>query len=126
KLEANCHKQPKALFDKRLLELEEMEASFENFHELMEKENPEVKVILTVSPVRHTKDGIPENQLSKSLLRVLCHRLDQRYPRVSYFPSYELMMDYLRDYRFYIEDMFHPTELAVDYFWEFFKKSYII
>src|SRR5690606_36071284 len=79
----------------------------------------------SVSPVRHTKDGIPENQLSKSLLRVLCHRLDQRHPNVSYFPSYELMMDDLRDYRFYKEDMVHPTQQAENYIWEFFKKSYM-
>ena len=122
---ANCHKQPQALFNKRLLELEEMKASFKEFYEVLEKKNPEAKIILTVSPVRHTKDGIPENQLSKSLLRVLCHQLAHLYPSVSYFPSYELMMDDLRDYRFYREDMVHPTTQAEDYIWEFFKKSYM-
>ena len=125
KFVANCHKQPQALFDKRLLELEEMNTSFKTFYELLEKENPEAKIILTVSPVRHTKDGIPENQLSKSVLRVLCHQLAQLSPKVSYFPSYELMMDDLRDYRFYREDMVHPTPQAEDYIWEFFQKSYM-
>ena len=125
KFVANCHKQPQGLFNKRLLELDEIKASFKEFHTLLEKENPDAEIILTVSPVRHTKDGIPENQLSKSLLRVLCHQLDQLYPNVSYFPSYELMMDDLRDYRFYKEDMVHPTKQAEDYIWVLFKKSYM-
>ncbi len=79
---------------------------------------------LTLSPVRHTSDGVPENQHSKSLLLVLIHQLMKEHKDVSYFPSYELMMDDLRDYRFYREDMVHPTRQAEDYIWDHFQKCY--
>jgi hypothetical protein len=80
---------------------------------------------LTVSPVRHTKDGVPENQLSKSLLRLACNDISESFDHVHYFPSYEVMMDELRDYRFYKSDMIHPTDQAEDYIWERFKNSWI-
>lgn len=79
---------------------------------------PKLKIILTLSPVRHIKDGISENQLSKSLLRVLCAELERKFPQVSYFPAYEIMMDELRDYRFYKADLIHPSAEAEDYIWE--------
>ncbi|WP_332910375.1 GSCFA domain-containing protein [Algoriphagus boritolerans] len=82
---------------------------------------PHLKIILTLSPVRHLKDGIPENQLSKSMLRVLCSNLERRMESVSYFPAYEIMMDELRDYRFYKPDRIHPTEEAENYIWEKWK-----
>lgn len=122
---ANCHKQPQRLFNKRLLTMEEMETSFRSFYNILGKLNPKAGVILTVSPVRHTKDGIPENQLSKSLLRVLVHQIQTAYPEVSYFPSYELMMDDLRDYRYYKDDMIHPSPFAENYIWEQFKSTYL-
>lgn len=121
---ANCHKQPRKLFQKRLLQLHEMMHSFRDFYKLLQAINPSAEIIVTVSPVRHIKDGIPENQLSKSLLRILCHEMAQECPQVSYFPSYELMMDDLRDYRYYKDDMIHPTPFAENYIWEQFKKTY--
>ena len=120
---ANCHKQPGNIFKKRLLSLTEMSDSLAStFSELFEF-NPQLNLILTLSPVRHTKDGIPENQLSKSLLRLLCADLSKQFEKVSYFPSYEIMIDELRDYRFYKPDLIHPTTQAEDYIWEKWKKS---
>ncbi|MDN3670143.1 GSCFA domain-containing protein [Echinicola jeungdonensis] len=120
KLVANCHKQPSQLFEKELLELPLILEAFEQIIPSIKIINPSLNIIVTVSPVRHIKDGIPENQLSKSLLRVACHQLEQNFPNVHYFPSYEIMMDELRDYRYYKEDMIHPTEQAENYIWEKF------
>ncbi|GMQ26546.1 GSCFA domain-containing protein [Algoriphagus sp. oki45] len=121
---ANCHKQPQKLFEKRLSKLESMlfdlDTTLGNFSRVF----PELKIILTVSPVRHIKDGITENQLSKSLLRVLCHELEKRFPSVHYFPAYEIMMDELRDYRFYKSDLIHPSEEAENYIWGKFSNSF--
>ncbi|KEO72609.1 GSCFA domain-containing protein [Anditalea andensis] len=124
-LVANCHKQPAALFTKRLLSLEEMKLSFESLYHHLIDINPEINIIFTVSPVRHTKDGIPDNHLSKSLLRVLAALLVEQSENVHYFPSYELMMDDLRDYRFYKEDLIHPTEQAENYIYARFADTYI-
>lgn len=124
-LVANCHKQPSAHFTKRLLSLLEMEASFDKLYQQLIQFNPQLNIILTVSPVRHTKDGVPENQLSKSLLRVFVNQLVQRFENVHYFPSYELMMDDLRDYRFYKEDLIHPTEQAENYIYDKFEEAFI-
>ncbi|WP_186756357.1 GSCFA domain-containing protein [Echinicola salinicaeni] len=121
---ANCHKQSSQLFEKRLLSLSEILHSFDHFQKNLIKINPNIQIILTVSPVRHIKDGIAENQLSKSLLRLLCHEISSRYEQASYFPSYEIMMDELRDYRFYKEDMIHPTAQAEDYIWEKFSQAF--
>ncbi|GAA0878629.1 GSCFA domain-containing protein [Algoriphagus jejuensis] len=115
---ANCHKQPQKLFTKRLTELKEMQAEMEAVLEKIQAQNPKLQVILTLSPVRHIKDGVAENQLSKSLLRVLCGRLESKFEQVSYFPAYEILMDELRDYRFYKSDLIHPTEEAENYIWE--------
>lgn len=123
-LVANCHKQPQALFEKRLWKIEEMETRLLGlFHNLVQL-NPRLKIILTLSPVRHIKDGIAENQLSKSLLRVLCANLEQRMESVTYFPAYEIMMDELRDYRFYKSDLIHPTDEAENYIWEKWKTAF--
>ncbi|MCS5488853.1 GSCFA domain-containing protein [Algoriphagus limi] len=121
---ANCHKKPQKIFQKRLTELEEMKVSLKEVFKELTNINPDLNIILTVSPVRHIKDGIPENQLSKSLLRVLCHQLEKEFDSVTYFPSYEIMMDELRDYRFYKEDRIHPTEEAENYIWEKWMKTY--
>src|SRR5690554_766961 len=121
---ANCHKQPQSLFNKRLLSLEEMIISFKSFYGLLQEINPTADIILTVSPVRHIKDGIPDNQLSKSILRVFTHEMTKACSQVSYFPRYELMMDDLRDYRYYKDDMIHPTPFAENYIWELFKQAY--
>lgn len=121
---ANCHKQPGKLFEKRLLELDEMETRGKELISTLEKKYPNLKLILTLSPVRHTKDGTPENQLSKSLLRILSQRLVDHFPQVNYFPAYEIMMDELRDYRFYKEDKIHPSDEAINYIWKKFITAY--
>ena len=115
---ANCHKQPAALFEKKLSSLEELEMGLRPVLKLLTELNPNLKIILTLSPVRHTKDGVSENQLSKSLLRVLCAQLEQQLEAVHYFPAYEIMVDELRDYRFYKSDLVHPSEEAENYIWE--------
>ncbi|MEO9803081.1 MAG: GSCFA domain-containing protein [Reichenbachiella sp.] len=120
---ANCHKLPQKNFTKRLLTIEEMISSFQQLKSYLNTVNPSLQFIFTVSPVRHIKDGIVENQLSKSLLRVLCHELT-RDEKIEYFPAYEMMMDDLRDYRFYKNDMIHPTEMAEDYIWNKFQQTY--
>ncbi len=125
KMVANCHKQPNDYFDKKLLSIEEMKAGFDAYYSLQKEINPELVIVLTVSPVRHTRDGMVNNQLSKSQLRVVCQQLENQYPSVEYFPSYELIMDDLRDYRFYKEDMIHPNEMAENYIWEKFPATFL-
>ena len=115
---ANCHKQAAALFEKKLSSLEELEMGLRPVLKLLTELNPNLKIILTLSPVRHTKEGISENQLSKSLLRVLCAQLEHQLEAVTYFPAYEILVDELRDYRFYKSDLVHPSEEAENYIWE--------
>ncbi len=116
----NCHKYPAAFFEKELLSVdgivEEWKKLFEAF--------PSKNFLLTVSPVRHTKDSLRLNSLSKSCLRLAAHQLSAALPNVAYFPSYEIMMDDLRDYRFYESDLIHPNEMAEQYIWDFFSKSF--
>jgi hypothetical protein len=121
---ANCHKQPSGLFSKRLLTIEEVESRLWNLFDNFSRAYPDLKIILTVSPVRHIKDGVAENQLSKSQLRVLCANLERRFSSVSYFPAYEIMMDELRDYRFYKSDLIHPTAEAEEYIWQKWQSSH--
>ncbi|PZX57711.1 GSCFA family protein [Algoriphagus ratkowskyi] len=120
---ANCHKQAASKFTKRLLTLEEMKDKLWLLFDNLSRVCPGLNIILTVSPVRHIKDGIPENQLSKSLLRVLCHELEKGNSRVSYFPAYEILIDELRDYRFYAKDLIHPSQEAENYIWEKWQAS---
>ena len=120
---ANCHKQPAALFEKKLYSSEELKVEFGAVLQAILEHYPTLQIILTLSPVRHTKDGIPENQLSKSLLRVLCAQLEQDMEAVTYFPAYEIMVDELRDYRFYKSDLVHPSEEAENYIWEKWQQA---
>ncbi|WP_192350715.1 GSCFA domain-containing protein [Algoriphagus sp. Y33] len=120
---ANCHKLPKKLFKKKLVPLEEMVSYLSHVFGNISRAYPNLKIILTVSPVRHIKDGIPENQLSKSILRVLCHELENKLSNTIYFPAYEILIDELRDYRFYREDLIHPSVEAENYIWEKWKNS---
>lgn len=122
---ANCHKVPQKKFLKELLKSEEVLASLDRLVTLVRSENPGIEIILTVSPVRHLKDGMVENNRSKANLLTAVHEIVESYKGVRYFPSYEIVMDDLRDYRFYAEDLVHPNELAVDYIWEKFKNSWI-
>jgi hypothetical protein len=121
---ANCHKKPSAEFTKSLLTQKKVIESFQNVYSALKTFNPSLKIILTVSPVRHLKDTLELNSVSKSVLRLACHTLSTTYTDVEYFPAYEIMLDDLRDYRFYKEDMIHPTEEAVDYIWSAFMDSY--
>lgn len=120
----NCHKMPASLFEKSLLSVKDICKKFAVLHQELQVQNPNLKIILTVSPVRHTREGMPENQVSKSILRAACHYLVSDYENVSYFPSYEIMLDDLRDYRFYKPDMIHPNEVAEQYIFEKFSKTY--
>jgi len=117
---ANCHKMPSQTFQKRLSEVRDMCFHWSGLIEQLKFKYPKLEILFTVSPVRHTKDGFIENQLSKARLIELVHRLD-----VDYFPAYELQMDDLRDYRFYESDLIHPNSLAVDYIFDSFAKHKI-
>lgn len=117
---ANCHKVPAAAFTKRLLNTHEIIRAFEPLY----KKLPHIKWVITVSPIRHTKEGLSENSLSKSVLRVACNHLQTNFDNVTYFPGYEIMLDDLRDYRFYKEDMIHPNSTAEKYIWEQFAATY--
>ena len=113
---ANCHKQPEKIFNRELLPVRTMA---DDWHELLAqlwKVNNNIRIVFTVSPIRHWKDGAHGNQLSKAGLLLLADELQRTYPdKVAYFPAYEIMMDELRDYRFYAEDMIHPSPLAINY-----------
>jgi hypothetical protein len=121
---ANCHKMPGSLFDKLLLSPEEIMDSATSYLDAFFQKRPDARVILTVSPVRHIKDTLPMNAVSKSVLRYAAHCIESKYDKVHYFPSYEIMNDELRDYRFYKSDMIHPSEVAEEYIWERFSEVY--
>lgn len=121
---ANCHKVPASEFRKEYLTSDEIVADFEKSFQHLKNLNPDINIILTVSPVRHIKDGLVENNLSKSILLDAVHQIVNEYSNAHYFPSYEIMMDELRDYRFYKKDMIHPSEEAVEYIWKRFSESY--
>ncbi|NNC62053.1 MAG: GSCFA domain-containing protein [Eudoraea sp.] len=120
---ANCHKVPQSEFTKILSTPADIKENLINALTAVFEINPEIGILFTVSPVRHLKDGFVENQRSKAHLMVAVHQMIEQFSKkkVHYFPSYELMMDELRDYRFYETDMVHPNALAVDYIWEKFS-----
>lgn len=122
---ANCHKVPQKQFLKELLTVDEVEASIENCVAVLKSINPKITILFTVSPVRHLKDGFVENQQSKAHLVAAIHHAVSVRNQIHYFPSYELMMDELRDYRFYAEDMIHPNATAINYIWEKFQHVWI-
>ena len=125
---ANCHKVPQNQFNKEILSVEEIEKSIQNTLDLIQKVNPNCNVIFTISPVRHLKDGFIENQRSKAHLITAIHNILKVPPsgaEGAYFPSFEIQMDELRDYRFYVQDMLHPNSIAIDYIWERFCESTI-
>lgn len=118
---ANCHKMPQSNFEKRLLSTEEV---VNDWSKVIEQLNAEVEIIFTVSPVRHSKDGLVENARSKAVLLNAVHDLNDKYSNVDYFPSYELMLDELRDYAYFQKDGVHPNEMAIDEIWKRFKETY--
>jgi hypothetical protein len=122
---ANCHKVPQKEFNKSLLDLDELKILYQSIFKSLLSQHSNLKIILTVSPVRHLKDGLIENNQSKSILLLLCKFLADAFPNhVIYFPSYELVMDDLRDYRFFNSDMLHPNQQAIDYIFEKFSHTY--
>jgi len=122
---ANCHKIPQREFDKKLISADEIQESIQNTLQLLQQINPSIHCIFTISPVRHLKDGFIENQQSKAALITAVHQSISSVKQSAYFPSYELMMDELRDYRFYDLDMLHPNTLASDYIWQRFVKTWV-
>ena len=121
---ANCHKIPSSLFKKNILTQKKIVESFGEMYRAVKIYNPEIRIILTVSPVRHLKDTLELNSVSKSILRLSCHTLTEVYNDVDYFPAYEILLDDLRDYRFYSSDLIHPTDFAIDYIWVKFYETY--
>jgi len=121
---ANCHKVPQKAFSKELLRLSDLTREYQPFFKHLKEQNPNIEIILTVSPVRHIKNGIHEDKLSKSTLLLFCDFLEKAFDFVHYFPAYELLMDDLRDYRFYKADLIHPTDQAIDYIYQHFESSY--
>lgn len=121
---ANCHKLPNQDFDRKRLSVEAITKSFFELLKQLKKGNPKLQVIFTVSPVRHIRDGLVENQRSKSTLLLAIDELTKKLDFTTYFPSYELVIDDLRDYRFYKEDMIHPSKVAIDYIWNAFSTCY--
>jgi hypothetical protein len=123
---ANCHKIPQKLFRKELQYSEEIQRALQGVLKDLRQLNSKVEVIFTVSPVRHIKDGFVENKRSKAHLISAVHQICEENDKTQYFPSYELMMDELRDYRFYAEDMLHPSQTAIDYIWERFTETWFL
>lgn len=123
-LVANCHKIPQKFFVKKILSIDEIVASLRNSIALIKKMNPHIQILLTLSPVRHLKDGMLDNSLSKARLLSAIHQVVSESD-ASYFPSYEIVLDDLRDYRFYASDMMHPNQTAIDYVWDIFKEVWV-
>ncbi len=121
---SNCHKQPSQNFNKRLLTVEEIISGFFEMKEQLDKLNSKTQFLLTVSPVRHTKDTLEGNAVSKSILRTACHYISEMANEVFYYPAFEIMMDDLRDYRFYEADLIHPNSQGIGYIWNHFRESF--
>lgn len=124
-LVANCHKVPMSAFYKKLLTVDEIITALDNMMHRLFFHNRDVNILFTVSPVRYARDGVVENNLSKAILLQVVHQLVNKFDRLFYFPAYELVIDDLRDYRFYKDDLVHPNETAVNYVWEHFVNSCI-
>ncbi|WP_323789364.1 GSCFA domain-containing protein [Psychroserpens sp.] len=122
---ANCHKVQQKKFLKELLSVDAILESLEAIVSLIKSVNPQVSMVFTVSPVRHIKDGFVENTQSKSHLNSAIHQIVDPRKQLYYFPSYEIMLDELRDYRFYKDDMLHPNALAIHYIWQRFNEVWI-
>ncbi|MFO7789309.1 MAG: GSCFA domain-containing protein [Bacteroidales bacterium] len=121
---ANCHKQAAGNFAREKLTTEGIVADYTTLLNKIFDKLPDIQIVLTVSPVRHLKDGFVGNQRSKAVLLLAAEKLETRFEQVSYFPAYEILMDDLRDYRFYDRDLTHPSPEAVDYLWECFSETY--
>jgi len=122
---ANCHKIPQKKFKKELSSINDIVNDLEVISHSLLKINKNTRMIFTVSPVRHLKDGFQENQLSKAHLIAAVHQFINSNKQSNYFPSYEILMDELRDYRFYSQDMLHPNEVAINYIWNVFSEKWL-
>lgn len=122
---SNCHKLPDKVFSRSRLTPAEIVNEFSSLIPNLLQLNPELKIVFTVSPIRHWKDGAHENQVSKSVLFVAIDDICRKFDNCIYFPAYELMMDELRDYRFYEEDMIHPDKTAINFIWKRFSGCFI-
>ena len=121
---SNCHKLPAKFFTYNRLTIDEIVSEWNDLISRLQAFNPSLRILFTVSPIRHWKDGAHENQLSKSILLLAVDELLRNHSHCSYFPAYEILMDDLRDYRFYTEDMLHPSSQAIDYIWEKFTEAW--
>ena len=117
---SNCHKFAESRFNRRLLSVAEI---VETYDKIISTTLKDKSIIFTVSPIRHLKDGLTENTTSKATLHLAIRELMCRHQNITYFPAYEIMLDDLRDYRFYAEDMVHPSKLAIDYIWDIFSNA---
>ncbi|NJK94839.1 MAG: GSCFA domain-containing protein [Bacteroidetes bacterium] len=125
KIVSNCHKLPDSEFNRSLAEMDDIVQAYNNLFIRLIKFNPELQVVFTISPIRHWKDGAHENQVSKAALHLSVEKLCRMFNHVTYFPAYELMLDELRDYRFYEEDMLHPNKTAIDFIWKRFVTAFM-
>lgn len=123
KIVSNCHKIPSNEFSRELLTVDEIIEIYTELINSLIKHNPDLKIIFSVSPIRHLKDGNFGNQVSKSTLILAINSLIKNFSCISYFPAYEIFMDDLRDYRYYTDDMLHPSSLGVNYVWEKFIEN---
>ena len=121
---SNCHKLPSGDFERRRLTVNEIVSDYNELIVTLQKLCPALNIIFSVSPIRHWKDGAHENNISKSILLMAIDELQKQHKQVHYFPAYEILLDELRDYRFYAPDMLHPSEVAVDYIWSRFSETY--
>ena len=122
---ANCHKLPQNTFNKELLSIDEIAEEYGVLINSLKTFNPKLKIVFTVSPVRHWKDGAFGNQISKSILILAINKITKTFENTEYFPSYELMIDDLRDYRFYADDLLHPNLQAIKYILEKFSETFL-
>ena len=121
---SNCHKIPQSEFERFRLTIKDVKEYLQEIVDQLKSYNKDLKIIFTISPVRHWKDGAVDNQLSKSILLLAVNEVVNQSKNCEYFPSYEIMMDDLRDYRFYTEDLIHPNKIAVDYIWNKFSENH--
>jgi len=124
KIVANCHKLPENLFERKLLTISEIFDDYKNLFEKIFEINPNLKIILSVSPVRYLRDGAHANSINKAILLLAAEQLTQEFENVIYFPAYEILLDELRDYRFFADDMLHPSALAEKIIWQKFSECF--
>ena len=123
-LVANCHKLPADHFSKVTSSFSEIQQAVDDICTRLLNTAPDIRIILSVSPVRYLKDGFEQNQINKARLLLACHHVASQHVHVNYFPAYELLVDDLRDYRFYADDLTHPSAVAIQYIWEKFISTY--